>query len=132
MQKKKIIGILLLLIINLMSSCLICLYPVGSFGIIVVPVGDIQAKIVEAAITKDSIQFLILMSSVSLCLNYLIFKKLVGTKRYIVSSFVLSAIGVVAFIPFYFSAKNSFVAYQKGTVVVEMVRGSGLRETHTE
>lgn len=115
MRKKNIIGILLLIIINLIFIYFICIYTIVSFGLIVAELGEIQGKVIETKITKETILFVSLLSLISVIFNYLILKKLVLTKRNLLYSLVLTFMGILIFTPFYLNSKRSFVDYQNGT-----------------
>ncbi len=115
MRKKKIFGILLLIIINLIFTYFICFYTVLSFGLIVAELGEIQGKVIETKITKEIFQFVSLLSIISVTINFLIFKKLILTKRNLLYSFVLIFVEIFIFFPFYLNSKKSFIEYQNGT-----------------
>ena len=115
MNKKYIIGISLLIIINLIYIYLICIYPILSFGLVVAEIGEVQGKIIETKITRETISFVLLLSLVLFAMNYLIFKKLILSKRNLLYTFVLIIMGILIFIPFYLNSKKSFVDYQNGT-----------------
>ena len=86
-----------------------------SFGLIVAELGEIQGKVIETKITKETILFVSLLSLISVIFNYLILKKLVLTKRNLLYSLVLTFMGILIFTPFYLNSKRSFVDYQNGT-----------------
>ncbi|WP_396147874.1 hypothetical protein [Flavobacterium sp.] len=115
MKKKSIIGILLLIIINLIFIYLICIYPILSFGLVVAEIGEVQGKVIETKITRETILFVLLLSVFVLSINYLIFKKLILTKRNFLFSLALIIIGILIFFPFYLNSKKSFLDYQNGT-----------------
>jgi hypothetical protein len=115
MKKKNIIGILLLIIINLIFIYLICFFPILSFGLVVAEIGEVQGKVIETKITRETILFVLLLSVFLLSINYLIFKKLILTKRNFLYSLTLIIIGILIFFPFYLNSKKSFLDYQNGT-----------------
>ena len=59
--------------------------------------------------------FVLFSSLVLLAINFLIFKKMILSKRNLFNSFALIIIGILIFIPFYLNSKKSFVDYQNGT-----------------
>ena len=115
MSNRKIIGIILLTIINLIFIYLVCVYPILSFGLVVAELGEIQGKIMESKITNETILFISILSLISFSSNFLIFKKLIFTKQNLLYSFILTFLGVLIFVPFYLNSKKSFVDYQNGT-----------------
>ena len=112
---KQKIGIGLLIILNLTFIYVIVIGAMIRFGLIVAPLG--QDKGLELAIrtTNDILINLTIISVAVLLINYFLTKKVIGIKRPFLMSLTITLIGIIVFIPFFLSARQSFLNYQNGT-----------------
>ena len=113
MRKKIGIGILFLLNISY-TSFMIFGARLG-FGLIVADLGQDLGKEVASQVTFETLMQFTVVALLVFLINYFLLKKMVLNSRPLIVSVIISFIGVIVFIPFLLSAKQSFINYQNGT-----------------
>jgi len=113
------IGIGLLIILNLTFIYVIIMGAVLSYGLIVAPLGHEKGLEVANLTTNDILIKLIVLSMTVLLINYFLTKKMIVNKKPFLTSLIVTVIGVIVFIPFFISAKQSFLDYQNGTTQLQ-------------
>ena len=111
---KRKVGIGLLIILNLTFIYVIIIGGVMSFGLIVAYVGPEKGLEIANSITNDVLAKLTFLSTFVLIINYFLAKKMITNTRSAITSLAITAIGIIVFIPFFMSAKKSYLNYQKG------------------
>ncbi len=113
------IGIGLLILINLTFIYVIVMGAIFSYGIIVGDLGEDRGLKVANLTTKHILIKLSVISIVVLLINYFLMKKMIENKRPFLTSLTLTVFGIIVFIPFFLSARQSFLDYQKGTTQLQ-------------
>jgi hypothetical protein len=90
-----------------------------SFALIVAPLGHDKGFEVANRTTNDILINVSIASVLMLLVNYFLTKKMIGSKRPFLISFTIMLIGIIVFVPFFLSAKQSFLNYQNGTIQVQ-------------
>ena len=117
MKRKICIG--LLVILNLTFIYVIIMGAVLSFGLIVAPLGHEKGLEVANQTTNDILIKLTVLSFIVFLINYFLTKKMILTKKPFLTSLIITVIGIIAFTPFFLSAKQSFLNYQNGTTQLQ-------------
>lgn len=107
---KRYTGIGLLIILNLIFTYLIIWGAILSYGIIVKPGSDME---VTNSVTREVLTKLFFISLILLSINYLVFKKMVLSKKPFIISFVIVLGAVLIFVPFFISARQSLIDFQQ-------------------
>jgi hypothetical protein len=118
---KQKIGIGLLIILNLTFIYVIVMGAMVRFALIVAPLGQDKGLEVASRTTNDILINLSIISVVVLLINYLLTKKLIRIKRPFFMSLAITFIGIIVFIPFFLSARQSFLNYQNGTTSFNII-----------
>ena len=116
---KRKIGIGLLTILNLTFIYVIIMGTVLSFGLIVAPLGQVKGLEIANQTTNDILVKITVLSIVVFLTNYFLAKKMILRKKPFLTSLITTVIGIIVFIPFFLSAKQSFLDYQKGTTQLQ-------------
>lgn len=116
---KRTIGIGLLIILNIVFVFVISKGSILSFGLIVAPLGQDGLLKIAHQTTIDILFRLAFISTVVLILNYILTKKMIVNKRPFLISIAITTIGVIVFVPFFLSARLSFIEYQKRKVMLQ-------------
>ena len=116
---KRNIGIGLLIILNLTFIVMIIFEARLAFGLIVAELGQDRGLEVANLITNDILTKLAVASILVLLANYFLTKKIIECKNSFLISGTVTVIGVILFIPFLLSAKQSFLDYQDGTTKLQ-------------
>lgn len=90
-----------------------------SYGIIVAPLGQERGLQIANLTTNNILIKLCIISTVVLLINYLLTKKMIVSKRPFLTSLMVVLIGISVFIPFFISARQSFLEYQNGTTQLQ-------------
>lgn len=90
-----------------------------SYGIIVAPLGKDRGLEVANLTTNDILIKLSIISIVVLLINYFLIRKIIVNKRPFLTSLTVTVIGIIVFIPFFLSARQSFLDYQNGTTQLQ-------------
>lgn len=112
---KRGLGIGILIILNLTFIYVIIIGANLSFGFAEMPFGD-QSGLKTLNYTTKII--LIKLSPVAiavLSINYILIKKMIGIRNPFLLSLTVTFIGIIVFVPFFLSARQSFINYQNGT-----------------
>lgn len=94
-----------------------------SFGLIVAPLGEEKGLEIANRTTNDILIKLTVLSIVVFWINYFLSKKIILSKKPFFTSLIATLIGIIAFIPFFLSAKQSFLDYQNGTTQLQHYLG---------
>lgn len=86
-----------------------------TFGIIVAPLGQDRGLEIANFTSINLVPKLALASITCLLINFLLTKRVVKTKKPFLISLAITIIGVVIFIPFFISIRQSFLNYQDST-----------------
>gem|GEM_PF-3224381 len=113
------IGIGLLIILNLTFIYLIIMGAGLTFGIIVAPLGQDRGLEVANLATRDILIKLAIVSVIALLVNYILTKKVIASRKPFLGSIAVTVIGIIVFIPFFLSARQSFLDYQNGTTQLQ-------------
>jgi hypothetical protein len=113
------IGIGLLIILNLTFIYVIIMGAVLSYGLIVAPLGHEKGLEIASLTTNDILIKLTILSMTVLLINYFLTKKMIVNKKPFLTSLIVTLIGIIVFIPFFLSAKQSFLDYQDGTTQLQ-------------
>lgn len=113
------IGIGLLIILNLTFIYVLIIGAILGFGLIVAPLGQDRGIEIANLTTNDILTKLTNMSIVVLLINYFLTKKMVANKKPFLLSLTITVIGIIVFIPFFISARQSFLVYQNGTTQLQ-------------
>jgi hypothetical protein len=108
---KQKIGVVILILTSIIFTYLAIMLSVLTFGIIVAPIIHERGIELVTSTTNEILKNLLILTLINSIINYIIFKKLIGFKKPIIFSFLLTAIGILISIPFYISARNSFMDY---------------------
>lgn len=90
-----------------------------SYGLIVGPLGQDRGLEIANHTTNDNLIKLALISTVVLLINYVLTKKVIVNRKPFLTSLIITLIGVIVFIPFCISARQSFLEYQNGTTQLQ-------------
>jgi hypothetical protein len=90
-----------------------------SFALIVVELGQDEGLEVANRTTTDILINVTIASFLLLLVNYFLTKKLLVSKRPFLISLTVTLIGIIVFIPFFLSARQSFLNYQNGTTQLQ-------------
>jgi hypothetical protein len=124
------IGIGLLIILNLTFIYVIIMGAILSFGLIVAPLGQDRGLEIANLTTNDILIKLTIISIIVLLINYFLAKKMIVNKRPFLISLTITLIGIVVFVPFFLSARQSFLDYQNGTTQLQhYLDGQTITET---
>ncbi len=110
---KKYFGIALLVLFNAFFIALIFFGTVFSFGVYFIPLPEKEALEVANYNTWRLIIGVIGFIYLLLFLNFLIFKKMIATKRPKLWSALLSSISLIVFIPVLIHTRDAFMAFHK-------------------
>ncbi|MBM3454959.1 MAG: hypothetical protein FJX80_07405 [Bacteroidetes bacterium] len=113
------IGIGLLIILNLTFIYVVIMGAILSYGIIVAPLGQDRGLEIANLTTNDILIKLYVISTAVLLINYFLTRKMIVNKRPFLTSLTITVIGIVVFIPFFLSARQSFLDYQNGTTQLQ-------------
>ncbi len=86
-----------------------------TFGLIVAPLGQDRGLEVATLTTNEILIKLCIASMLVLTINYFLTKKMIESKKPFLISLTVTVIGIIVFIPFFLSARQSFIDYQNGT-----------------
>ncbi len=111
MNRRKI-GIGILLILNLVFVCLIVAVEHVSYHIITGNVGKIHATTFTQEITNEILKRVLYISAFFAAINYWILKTLIYSKRSFITTLILTFSGIVLFLPFLLTARQSFLKRQ--------------------
>jgi len=114
-KMRRKLGLGLLIILNLTFIYVIIMDAVLSYGLIVAPLGLEKGLKISSLTTNDILIKLTILSMTVLLTNYFLTKKMIVNKKPFLTSLIVTAIGIIVFIPFFLSAKQSFLDYQNGT-----------------
>ena len=108
-----------------------------SYGLIVAPLGQDRGLEIANQTTNDIFIKLTIISMVMLLLNYFLIKKMIASKIPFFTSLTITMIGIIVFMPFFISARKSFLVYQNGTTQLRhYLNGQTITEaqiiTHTD
>lgn len=112
---KRKIGVGLAIFLNLALVYGIIKGVILSYGLIVLPLGQDGGLKKANIITNDLLIKLIFVSILVLLVNYFLDKKMIESKKPFFMSLVITIIGIIIFIPFLVSARQSFLDYQNST-----------------
>ena len=90
-----------------------------TYGLIVSPMGQDRGLEIANMATNDILIKLTIVSMITFLLNYFLTKKMIVNKKPFLTSLTVTVIGVVVFIPFFLSARQSFLDYQNGTTQLQ-------------
>lgn len=90
-----------------------------TYGLIVAPLGQDRGLEIANLTTKDILIKLTIVSIIVLFINYLLTKKMILNKKPFLTSLTVTVIGIIVFIPFFLSARQSFLDYQNGTTQLQ-------------
>ena len=90
-----------------------------SYGLIVAPLGQDRGSEIADLTTNDILIKLMIMSMIVLLTNYFLTKKIIANKKPFLTSLTVTVIGIIVFIPFFLSARQSFLDYQNGTTQLQ-------------
>ncbi len=115
---KQKIGITLLIILNGAFIYLIAVTAILSYGLINGRSGPNKAFETANDVATNIFIKVAILSLITLLINYIISRMLIQNKRPIVTSIVITVIGIIASTPFYLSARDSFIAYQFNNITL--------------
>lgn len=115
---KRKTGIALFIILNLAFIAVIIQAVALSYGVIVAPLGQERGLEVAGQITNAIVMRLSIFSVVMLLVNYFLIVKMIAGKKPFLTSMLSTAVGIIIFIPFFISARQSFIDYQNGTTML--------------
>jgi hypothetical protein len=113
------IGIGLLIIINLTFIYVIIMGAILSYGLIVAPLGQDRGLEIANLTTNEILIKLSIVSMIVFLTNYFLTKKMIANKNPFLSSLTVTLIGIIVFIPFFLTARQSFLDYQNGTTQLQ-------------
>ena len=113
------IGIGLLIILNLTFIYVIIMGAILSYGIIVAPLGQDRGLEIANLTTNEILIKLSVISIVVLFINYFLTRKMIRNNRPFLTSLTVTVIGIIVFIPFLLSARQSFLDNQNGTTQLQ-------------
>ena len=90
-----------------------------SYGIIVAPLGQDRGLEIANLTTNDILVKLTVISIAVLLVNYFLTKKMIANKKPFFLSLTITVIGIIVFIPFFLSARQSFLDYQNETTQLQ-------------
>lgn len=111
---KRKIGIGLLIILNLTFIYVMLMGAGLTFGLIVAPLGQDKAHEIANTATNDILIKLTIVSLITFLINYFLAKKMIVNKKPFLTSLTVTVIGVIVFMPFFLSSRQSFLDYQNG------------------
>jgi hypothetical protein len=113
------IGIGLLIILNLTFIYVIIMGAILTYGLIVAPVGQDRGLEIANLTTNDILIKLAIVSMIVLLINYFLSKKMIVNKKPFLTSLTVTVIGIIVFVPFFLSARQSLLDYQNGTTQLQ-------------
>ena len=134
---KRRTGIGLLVILNLAFIYVIIFGASLRYALIVAELGQDRGREVAKLTTDDILTKVAVASFLVLLINYFLAKKLIESKKPLLISGTITLIGVVIFIPFLLSARQSFINYQdRTTKLLQYIGVKTIKEsqifTHTD
>jgi hypothetical protein len=113
------IGIGLLVILNLTFIYVIIMGSALTYRLIVVQLGKDKGLEIANSIANDIFVQLSVVSIIVLLINYFLTKKMIANEKPFLTSLAVTMIGVIVFIPFFLSERQSFLNYQSGSTKMQ-------------
>ena len=114
---KEKIGIALLILLNSGFIYLLIIFPFFEYGMIN---GRHGLKAIETAnhVAQSLLKTAILLSSLGLVINYIIFRLLISSKKPLIYGLIVTILGIAISIPFFLNEKQRFIERQYSQIML--------------